>query len=116
MSLDRTVVGAHYGWRDFAVQRLSGLVIVIFTVWLLIELLMLPELTYGNWAGLFATMRMKVATSVAMIAVAYHAWIGVRDIFMDYIKPAILRLALQASTIVVLIGYVVWAFTILWRV
>ena len=78
--------------------------------------LKITELTYGNWAGLFAAMRMKIATSVAMIAVAYHAWIGVRDIFMDYIKPAMLRLALQASAIVLLIGYVVWAFTILWRV
>ncbi|MFA7504637.1 MAG: succinate dehydrogenase, hydrophobic membrane anchor protein [Burkholderiaceae bacterium] len=116
MSLDRTVVGAHYGWRDFAIQRMSGVVIIVFTVWLLIELLMLPQLTYGNWAGLFGTMRMKIVTSVAMLALAYHAWIGVRDIFMDYIKPAMLRLALQSATIVVLIGYVVWAVTILWRV
>ncbi|MCO5119839.1 MAG: succinate dehydrogenase, hydrophobic membrane anchor protein [Burkholderiaceae bacterium] len=116
MSVSRTVVGAHYGWRDFAIQRLSGVVIIVFTLWLLIELLMLPALTYGNWAGLFATMRMKVVTSVAMLALAYHAWIGVRDIFMDYIKPAMLRLALQSATIVVLVGYVVWAFTILWRV
>ena len=116
MSLDRTIVGAHYGWRDFAIQRLSSVVIVIFTLWLLIELLMLPALTYGNWAGLFATMRMKIVTSVAMLALAYHAWIGVRDIFMDYIKPAMLRLALEAGAIVLLIGYVVWAVTILWRV
>ena len=116
MSLDRTVVGAHYGWRDFAIQRLSGVVIVVFTLWLLIELLMLPALTYGNWAWLFATMRMKIATSVTMLALSYHAWIGVRDILMDYIKPALLRLALQAATVVVLAGYFVWAVTILWRV
>jgi len=116
MGVNRTVVGAHYGWRDFAIQRLSGVVIAVFTVWLLIELLMLPSLTYGNWAGLFATMRMKVVTSVAVLALTYHAWIGVRDILMDYIKPAMLRLALEAAAIVVLVGYVAWAVTILWRV
>jgi len=116
MSVTRTVVGAHYGWRDFAIQRLSGVVMIVFTVWLLIELLMLPTLAYGNWAGLFGTMRMKIVTSVAMLALAYHAWIGVRDIFMDYIKPAMLRLALEAAAVVVLVGYVVWTVTILWRV
>lgn len=116
MTISRTIVGAHYGWRDFAIQRMSGVVIVVFTLWLLIEMLMLPQLTYGNWAGLFSTMRMKIVTTVAMIALSYHAWVGVRDIFMDYIKPALLRLALEVTTIVVLVGYVVWAVTILWRV
>lgn len=116
MSTARTLVGSHYGWRSFLVQRLSGVVIIVFTLWLLIELLLLPELTYGNWAGLFSTMRMKIVTSVAMVALCWHAWIGVRDIFMDYIKPVLLRLVLLAAAVVVSAGYVFWAIMILWRV
>lgn len=116
MSGPRQLVGSHYGWGDFLIQRMSGLVIVVFTVWLLVELLLIPELTYGNWAGLFATTRMKIVTTVAAAALCYHAWLGAREILMDYIKPDLLRLLLQAVCVVASVGYVVWAATILWRV
>ncbi|WP_299018846.1 succinate dehydrogenase, hydrophobic membrane anchor protein, partial [uncultured Tepidimonas sp.] len=44
-----------------------------------------------------------------------HAWIGVRDIWMDYIKPVGLRLALHGLTLVWLVGCTGWAFQVLWR-
>ena len=44
-----------------------------------------------------------------------HAWVGVRDILMDYIKHDGLRLALQVLTVLLLAGYVSWAIEILWR-
>jgi len=43
-----------------------------------------------------------------------HAWIGVRDIFMDYIKPMGVRLTLQIGVILALLVYGLWAITILW--
>lgn len=116
MSGPRTLVGAHYGWRSFLIQRLSGVVMVIFTLWLLIELLLVPELTPDSWAALFASPRMKVVTLVTVTALAYHAWIGMRDIFMDYVKPDLLRLVLEATVAVLSTGYVLWAFLILSRV
>jgi succinate dehydrogenase hydrophobic membrane anchor protein len=45
----------------------------------------------------------------------YHAWIGVRDIFMDYIKPTGVRLVLHSVVVLLLIGYAGWAAQILWR-
>ena len=88
----------------------------VYTLVLLGWLVMLPELSYGTWAGMFASGWMKVLTLLALIALAWHAWIGVRDIFMDYIKPIGLRLALQVITIVLLLGYACWAVIILWSV
>ncbi|MGH8677940.1 MAG: succinate dehydrogenase, hydrophobic membrane anchor protein, partial [Burkholderiales bacterium] len=43
-----------------------------------------------------------------------HAWIGVRDILMDYIKPASVRLGLEFVVAVLLVGYAGWAIQILW--
>jgi succinate dehydrogenase / fumarate reductase membrane anchor subunit len=43
-------------------------------------------------------------TLLTILAVCYHAWIGVRDIWMDYIKNTGLRLALHVFTILWLIG------------
>jgi succinate dehydrogenase / fumarate reductase membrane anchor subunit len=45
----------------------------------------------------------------------YHAWVGVRDIYMDYIKPTSVRLVLHAVTLLLLIGYLGWAAQVLWR-
>jgi succinate dehydrogenase / fumarate reductase membrane anchor subunit len=58
---------------------------------------------------------MKVLTFVIVVAFAWHAWVGVRDIWMDYVKPVALRLALQVLTIVWLVGCAGWAVQVLWR-
>lgn len=116
MTTNRIVVGAHYGLKDWLAQRITAIVLAAYTVVLLVALLFLPELNYGTWAGLFASAWMKVATLIALIALIWHVWIGVRDIYMDYVKPTAVRLFLQVATIVALVGYACWAVIILWRV
>ena len=59
---------------------------------------------------------MKVATLLALASLAYHAWVGMRDIWMDYVKPAITRLFLQILTIVWLLACFAYAVIVLWRV
>ena len=116
MTTNRIVVGAHYGMRDWLAQRVSAVLLALYTLVLLVALLFTPELNYGSWAGLFASGWMKVLTLLALLSLMYHAWIGVRDIFMDYIKPTGVRLFVQILAILALVGYGCWAVLILWRV
>ena len=116
MTTRRIVVGAHYGLRDWLAQRVSAVVLLLYTLVLLGAVVFGPQLSYGTWAGLFASGWMKVLTLLALLSLVYHAWIGVRDIYMDYIKPTGVRLVLQVGTIVLLAGYACWAVLILWRV
>jgi succinate dehydrogenase / fumarate reductase membrane anchor subunit len=58
---------------------------------------------------------MRIATLLFAASLAWHAWVGVRDILMDYVKHDGLRLALQVATVLLLAGYVGWAIEILWR-
>ena len=116
MTTRRIVVGAHYGLRDWLAQRVSAVVLLAYTVLLLGAVLFTPVLTDGTWAGLFASVWMKVATLLAVLALIWHAWVGVRDIYMDYVKPTGVRLVLQVATVVALVGYAIWAVIILWRV
>ena len=74
------------------------------------------DLSFDSWAGIFAPVWMKVVSLVAIYALLYHAWVGVRDIWMDYIKPLWLRLSLQTLTAVWLLACAVWSAQILWRV
>ena len=112
----RIVVGAHYGMRDWLSQRVTAALMALFTLILLVQVLLTPgPLGYDGWAGIFAPQWMKVLTFVVIIALAWHAWVGVRDIWMDYVKPVGVRLLLQVLTIVWLIGCAGWAVQVLWR-
>jgi succinate dehydrogenase / fumarate reductase, membrane anchor subunit len=111
----RLVTGAHYGFRDWLAQRVTAVLMALFTVAVLAQVLMPGELGYDKWAGIFAAQWMKVLTFVVIISLALHAWVGMRDIWMDYIKPVGLRLSLQVFTLVWLVGCAGWAVQVLWR-
>ena len=112
----RLVVGAHYGLRDWLSQRVTAGLMALFTVVLLAQLLLRKgPLGYDQWAGIFAAQWMKVFTFVIIVALLYHVWVGVRDIWMDYVKSAAVRLCLQIATLVWLVGCAGWAIQVLWR-
>jgi len=112
----RLVVGAHYGVGGFLAQRLTAVILALYTLVLFALLLSTRDFSYDGWARLFVPLWMKVATLVAIFALLYHAWIGVKDIWMDYVKPAGIRLALQTGTALWLLFCAVWSVQILWRV
>ena len=111
----RTVVGAHYGLRDWLSQRVTAALMALFTLALVVQVLMPGEMGYDKWAGIFSRQWMKVLTFVVIVALLVHVWVGVRDILMDYVKHVGARLALQVATIVWLVGCGGWAVQVLWR-
>ena len=111
----RLVVGAHYGLRDWLSQRVTAVLMALFTAVLIVQVLMPGALGYDRWAGIFAAQWMKVLTFVVFVALAWHAWVGMRDIWMDYVKPVGTRLVLQVATLVWLLGCTGWAVQVLWR-
>jgi succinate dehydrogenase / fumarate reductase, membrane anchor subunit len=111
----RLVVGAHYGFSGWLAQRITGVAMALFTLVLLVQLLLPGQLSYERWAGIFSAQWMKVLTFTVIVSLAYHAWVGMRDIWMDYIKPVGIRLAMHALTIIWLVGCAGWAVQVLWR-
>ena len=107
-------MGAHYGLTDWLIQRLSAVVMVVYTALVLGIVLWNGGIDYPLWRALFAHGGFKLASFLFMVALLYHAWIGMRDIYMDYLKPVGLRLTLEAVTVVVLVGYLGWTLQILW--
>jgi succinate dehydrogenase / fumarate reductase membrane anchor subunit len=111
----RVVTGAHYGMRDWLSQRITAVLMAIYTVVLIVQVLMPGEMGYDKWAGIFSAQWMKLLSLVVFVALAWHAWVGVRDIWMDYVKSVALRLTLQVATMVWLVGCTGWAVQVLWR-
>lgn len=111
----RQVVGANYGLKDWLAQRLTAIVMIVYTVVLLAAFLLASDFSYQAWAGLFSQQWFKMLTFATFLSLFYHAWVGMRNIWMDYIKPVSIRLALQVATIVWLVACAGWAGQILWR-
>ncbi|MGB8337341.1 MAG: succinate dehydrogenase, hydrophobic membrane anchor protein [Burkholderiales bacterium] len=112
--VNRPPAGAHHALRDWLGQRMTAVIMVLYTFFFIGLLLAGTPLDYARWKGLFATHTMRIATLIFLFSMFFHAWVGMHDIFMDYIKPTGVRLALQALVIVALLAYTVWSIKILW--
>ena len=114
--VNRVVVGAHYGMRDWLVQRISAVIMVLFVLLFVGLVIAGPKLDFATWRMLFTPQWMKLATLLFMFSVFVHAWIGVRDIVMDYVKSAAVRLTLYSLFIAALFVYAAWSVRILWGI
>jgi len=113
--VNRIVVGAHYGLKDWIAQRATAVVMAVYTALIVAVILVARPADFEAWRAIFAHGFIKFASFLFALSLFYHAWIGMRDLWMDYIKPTGLRLALHVLTILALVGYAGWAASILWR-
>lgn len=116
--MSRVLVGAHYGLKDWLAQRVTAVAMLAYTLVMLVVLITPGRgpMTYASWKALFAQGWMRAATFVFVASVLIHAWVGMRNIFMDYIHHTGLRLAIQIATILWLSACAGWAMQILWRI
>ncbi|NMM11034.1 MAG: succinate dehydrogenase, hydrophobic membrane anchor protein [Polaromonas sp.] len=112
----RIAVGAHYGLRDWLAQRVTATLMALFTLVVLAQIIFSKgPIGYDKWSGIFSSQWMKVLTFTVIIALLMHVWVGMRDIWMDYIKPVQLRLPLQVFTMVWMVACAGWGIQVLWR-
>jgi succinate dehydrogenase / fumarate reductase membrane anchor subunit len=111
----RRVVGAHYGLRDWLAQRITAVLMTLFTLAVIVQVLLPGPMGYDKWAGIFSAQWMRALTFVTLVALAYHVWVGIRNVLMDYVKPAGVKLTLQVATLVWIVGCTGWAIQVLWR-
>jgi len=114
--VDRVVTGAHYGLRDWLAQRVTAVVMAAYAIMFVGALLICRPSTHEDWQALFAPQWMRLASLVFFVSLFLHAWYGVRDILMDYVKSTAFRLGLQIVTILLLVAYMAWAVQILWSI
>jgi succinate dehydrogenase / fumarate reductase membrane anchor subunit len=107
---------AHYGWRDWLSQRVTAVIMLLYTLLVIGILMWHGGLDYPVWKSMFASGAFRLATFLCMMALLFHAWVGVRNIAMDYIKPTGIRLTLQMVVLSVLVAYAGWTIEVLWGV
>lgn len=102
------------GLRDWLVQRTTAVILAVYALFLLIYMISNQPINYFTWHALFNQVTMKVFSTLALISLLLHSWVGVWTIFTDYVKPAQLRLALLVLMIIALFAYFFWGLAILW--
>ncbi|MDH5737302.1 MAG: succinate dehydrogenase, hydrophobic membrane anchor protein [Gammaproteobacteria bacterium] len=109
------------GVSDWIVQRISGVVIGLYTLFLAGYILLNPGMGYAQWSGLFDNVLMQLFTVFCLVAVCMHGWIGMWTIGTDYLRPHtagknadFLRRIYQLGTLAMLAAYLCWGVWILW--
>ena len=110
----REIVGAHYGLRDWLAQRVTAVIMLVYTALIVSVLIGVRHWDYWQWKALWQVPVVRYATLLVLVSLLLHAWVGMRNIFMDYIKPTGLRLVLYGLAIGALAWYAAWSVQILW--
>ncbi len=106
----------HQGLTDWLIQRVSAIVMTIYSLGLLAYLVVQSEMDYTAWHALFSHGWMKLATLLFILCLLFHAWVGMWTVFTDYIKPFLLRFILQLIVFLSLVSFFFASLLILWGV
>ena len=104
------------GFRAWLWQRATAVYIGLFLVYLFGHLLLEPPADHLAWRRWLAGDPVWIGFWLFGGAVLLHAWIGARDVILDYVKPPALRLALLAAVMLFLAGNGLWLAAILMEV
>ncbi len=105
--------GSHTGTGTWLLQRATAVALALALPGLMIYFLAALPADFAGWQALFAPLWLRVLILLTMAALAFHAWVGMRDILMDYVHPTGVRLALLLVVIVTLAGSLAWLGAIL---
>ncbi len=113
--MNRLVVGAHYGLKDWLAQRVTGVIMAVYTLVMFAAAQGGATASREAWQAFMAHGFIRFISFLFIVSLCWHAWVGVRDIWMDYMNSAALRVILHVLTLLALVGYAGWAVQIIWR-
>ena len=104
------------GMRTWLLQRLTAVYMLLFVISCLIYLSLHQPINFAAWREFFSLPTVSIATTLFFLSLLYHAWVGIRDIMVDYIHDIAIRFTLWVLITLLLIGMSIWVFLILLQV
>lgn len=111
------------GLWDWVIQRITAVVLALYALCVGGFLLANPDLTRADLVGYFGQGVMQMFSTLALLSLAAHGWIGLWTVGTDYIRPhyfggraTSFRFIYQSACIITLFVYVLWGLQILWGV
>ncbi|OYY50653.1 MAG: succinate dehydrogenase, hydrophobic membrane anchor protein [Methylophilaceae bacterium 17-44-8] len=101
------------GMRQWLTQRLSAVVMALYTMLFVLMLVIQQPANYQEWYAFFSPWWWRLVTFIFWICLTMHAWLGVRDVLKDYVANLTVRSYLQLLVELALIVDLVWLMMIL---
>ena len=109
------------GLYDWLIQRVGGVIMAAYLIFIVTFIARNPELTYEQWSALFGQLWVRVFSFVTLLSFISHAWIGLWAVLTDYLterlmgnKATVLRIFAQVALGGVAVTYLIWGIEILW--
>ena len=100
------------GMRAWLLQRLTAVYIAVYSLSLILWVVVNFPIRYSSWYGIFSSPLILIATVIFYLSLFVHAWVGVRDILVDYAKPSSVRFLLLTVLALFLIVMTTWLLLI----
>ena len=111
------------GLSDWLIQRASAVALAAYTLFIVIYLLMNPDLTYAQWAELFSHLWVRVFTLLVLLSIVAHGWIGLWVVLTDYVTDRLIggsalaiRTVAMGTYALVSLTFLVWGIEIIWGI
>ena len=101
------------GMRAWILQRITGAFIALYVIYLAVLFTFAAPGDYAGWSATVASPAVTITAMLFFLSVLLHAWVGVRDIAIDYLGHTGLRLAALTAVALILLGSGIWAAKIL---
>lgn len=101
------------GMRTWLLQRLTAIYMLLYGIGFGVYIACQTITDYASWHVLFVHPFANIATLMFFFSILYHAWVGIRDILIDYIKWSSVRFMLWTMVTALLIALGVWVIMIL---
>jgi len=100
------------GMRAWLLQRVTAVYIALYILSLIVWIVSNSPMTFTVWSGFLSQPVIMIATVLFYVSLFIHAWVGVRDILVDYAKPSSVRFILLTLLALFLIVMTLWLFII----
>ncbi len=100
------------GMRTWLLQRLTAVYIAVYSLSLIIWIIANFPINYSGWYSVFSHPITLISTVIFYLSLFIHAWVGVRDILVDYAKPSSVRFILLTALALFLLVMTTWLLLI----
>jgi len=102
------------GLSDWLVQRVSAVILAVYSIFMVLYLLLNPQIDFVQWSALFSGTGMRIFSLMALLSLGAHCWIGLLSVSTDYLKHFAVRFVFQMVVGLLMFIYTIWGVQLLW--
>jgi succinate dehydrogenase / fumarate reductase membrane anchor subunit len=101
------------GLRAWVLQRVTAIYLLLFLPYLIATLAASPPADHAAWVAWLGRPWVGIALLLFTAALLVHAWVGIRDAVIDYVRPIGARVTVLTLIAFGLVASGLWAFKVI---